>query len=349
MLQYLYDHNIIIYTFAVLGGVGLVLRIIVNLVYKHLVRESDRLGETKNKLLRHMKMKFATCYKLKIGVNNVDTFVDKSVSRYRFCGVLLSTWDNLCGQDRILLSGAVGILASAVLIFVDKSINLIGKKKQLHLNLLDYLDNFCKVRLEQEAMHPELVEQYRREYFQTLESSKAGTAATLELSKDDTKKELSRRKEARQKKEEEKRLMAAKREEEQKKAEEARREAERRKQEERHLQAAKRREEERIKLEEERQALEAKREELRKKTEEKQLMLEKKKKTEEREEILNGLDEELQTSREHVGMDKLMEGIQEIAEKKDQERKATLKAQKEKKLDVQEEKLIEDVLKEFFA
>ena len=31
-----------------------------------------------------MKMKFETCYKLKIGVNNVDIFVDKNILRYRF-------------------------------------------------------------------------------------------------------------------------------------------------------------------------------------------------------------------------------------------------------------------------
>jgi hypothetical protein len=373
MVQFLYDNNIIIYAYAALCGIGLLLRLIVDLVFRNLVNESDRLGETKNKMLRHMKMKFSTCYKLKIGVNNVDTFVDKSVSKYRFCGVLLSTWDNLCGQvlflvlllvpvsavfgvsekcgqDQVLLTGAVGILASAILILVDKSINLSGKKKLLRINLLDYLENFCKVRLEQEASHPELVEQYRREYFQTLESKQSGTAATLENVKEDTKKELNRRKEERIRKEEEKRLLAAKREEEQRKVEEARKEVERRKFEERRQLAAKRREEERVKMEEERTALEARREELKRKAEEKQQVSERKQKqAEQKEEILHSIEEELKPEKKQMDMDKLVKGVEEIAEKKDTEKKVPVKTPKNQTAGIQEEKLIEDVLKEFFA
>lgn len=374
MVQFLYDNNIIIYAFAALCGLGLLLRLIVDLVYRHLVKESDRLGETKNKMLRHMKMKFSTCYKLKIGVNNVDTFVDKSVSKYRFCGVLLSTWDNACGQvlflvllmvpvaavfgvsykcgqDPVLMTGAVGILASAILILVDKSINLPGKKKLIRLNLLDYLENFIKVRLEQEATHPELVEQYRKEYFQTVENSRqSGTAATLEIVKEDTKKELNRRKEAKAKKEEEKKLLAAKREEEQRKAEEARREEEKRKFEERRQLAAKRREEERIKLEEERAALEARRAELKRKAEEKQLVNERKQKaSEQKEEILHSMEEDLGSDKEPLTMDKLVKGVEEIAAKKEQEKKIPAKNSKNQNAEIQEDKLIEDVLKEFFA
>jgi len=423
MLQYLYEKNIIIYTYAALGGIGFLLRVIVNLVYKHLVKESDRLGDTKDKLLQHMKMKFSTSFKLKIGVNNVDTFVDKNVLRYRFCGVLLSTWDNLCGQvlflnllivpiltvfgvrfdcgqDLVLLTGAVGISTSALLIFVDKSINLSIKKKMLHLNLLDYLENICKVRLEQEASHPERVEQYRREYVQTIEGKQPATAATVEQVKDSSKNEMDRRKEVRLKKEEEKRILAIKREEERRKAEEARIDEEKRKVEERKQLAAKRREEERLKLEEEREALEARRVELKRRAEEKQLALEqhKQQKVIEKEQILMSLEEELKSSEDKTDMETLMKGVEEIAadqeqailqrakrtqiqnepnlvhnDSKEQEqgelfllpravktqiprdsgstekRKDLSKTGKNSSTSLQEEKLIEDVLKEFFA
>ncbi|HWT73707.1 MAG TPA: hypothetical protein VN258_03165 [Mobilitalea sp.] len=391
MVQYLYDKNIIIYTFAALGGLGLLLRVIVDLVYKHLVYESDRLGETKNKTLQHMKMKFSTCYKLKIGVNNVDTFVDKYVLKYRFCGVLLSTWDNICGlilflnllivpiitvfavafdcgQDQILISGAVGIMSSAVLILVDKSFNITGKKKMLRLNLLDYLENFCKVRLEQEALQPELIEQYRREYFQAMEGKQAGTAATLEKVKEEPKDELNRRREARLKKEEEKRLLAIRHEEEHKKAEEARKEEEKRKLEERRQLAARRREEERLKMEEERLALEARRAELKKKAEEKQTSNEmRKQKVDEKEQILHSIEEELKTTSQRTDMNTIMKGVEEIAAENEQAvlersakvhkeahssekpQKSPAKATKNATVNQQEEKLIEDVLKEFFA
>jgi len=403
MVQYLYEQNIIIYTFAGLSGLGLLVRLIVNLVYKHLVKASDSPGESKNKMVKHLKLKFETCYKLKIGVNNVDTFVDKNVLRYRFCGILLSTWDNFCGQvlflvlllvpicavfgtvfqcgqDQILLTGSVGILASAVLILVDKSINIPSKKRMLRLNLLDYLENFCKVRLEQEVFHPELLEQYRREYLQVAESSKQISATAVAL-KEEPRDELNRRREARLKKEQERKLQAIKREEEQKKIEEARREEEKRKIEERRLLAAKRREEELLKMEEEREALEARRAEIKKKAAEKQQLNVRKQQSIEKEKILHSMEEEQKPLDDLTDMDMLLKGLQEIAvdkenyqrdkeqnqlekaqidlqekenpvrerNSKDKQQKVTVAKSKTQGMSPQEEKLIEDVLKEFFA
>ncbi len=404
MLQNLYNENIVIYAFAGLGAFGLLLRLIVNLVYKHLMKESDQLGETKNKMLKHIKLKFSTCYKLKIGVNNVDTFVDKNILKYRFCGLLLSTWENLCGQvlylillmvpiitvfavleecgqDIILLTGAVGILSAAVLILVDKSINLSGKKRIVRLNLLDYLENFCKVRLEQEASNPELIEQYRQEYSQVTEvhnsKPKAGvfsnkrteTAATMEVQQQDrTRDELNHRREAKQKKLEEKRLQAERREEEQRRLQEQRRAEEQRRLEEKREQAARRREEERLKLEEEREALEARRAQLKKKAEQKQLINDGKHRLkDEDEDILQSIEEELRPARARSTMEAVLAGAEEIAAAKEKEAqtrmvkeeqgklessrptKAPSSKQRTLKIDPQEEKLIEDVLKEFFA
>ncbi len=382
MMQYLYDNNIILYTYAGLCGLGLLIRFIVNMVYKSLVKESDRLGETKNKKLKHIKMKFESFYKLKIGVNNVDTFVDKSVLKYRFCGPLLSTWDNLCGQilflnllivpviavfgvvydcgqDQIIFAGAVGISSSAILILVDKSINLSGKRKLMRLNLLDYLENICKARMEQEWVDPELTSQLRRELLQVAESNKQISSAGPEAEKTVEKDELNRRREARVKKEEEKKALAVKREEEQKRAEEARKDEERRRKEERKLAAARRREEERLKLEQERDALEARKGELKQKALEKQQALELKRKMgTENEQMIHNEQEELQNSPEKTDMDQLVEGLGEIAAEKEQKEKISMDKQESKTaafkmkprtMSYQEEKLIEDVLKEFFA
>ena len=392
-INILFDKNIINYIFIGLCALGLIIRIIVNLVYKRLVRESDieRLSETKNKLLTRIKKKFETCYKLKIGVNNVDIFVDKSILKYRFCGILLSTWDNAggqvlflnlllvpitavfgvtygCGQNQILLAGAVGILSSAILIFVDKSMNISLKKNMLRLNLLEYLNNYCKVRLE----NPELAQQFRQEYSQITEAYEQTGASQALL--EETKEELSRRKAARLRKEEEKRLLAAKREEELRKAEEARKEEERRRLEERHLAAMKRREEERRRLEEERAALEARLAEMKRKAAEKQMLIEQSQNDMDDEDGDN-VDDELtyerkaaasyladeEESKVSIEQDKIMnavshhneeekESIDEInSSLKDKAAKGTGKAGKSKSSRIQEDKLIEDVLKEFFA
>ncbi len=405
MVKILFEQNIILYVFAGLCGLGLLVRLIVNLVFKNLVKASENPAETKNKLLKLMKMRFEACYKAKIGVNNVDTFVDKNVLRYRFCGVLLSTWDNFggqilflnllivpvsavfgvvfdCGQDLVMMTGAVGILTSAVLIIVDKSINLSAKKRILHLNLLDYLENFCKVRLEQEAFHPELYEQMRREYAQVAEAKKQ-VVTSKEETKGEAKEELDHRREAKRKKEEEKKLQAQRKEEERRRLEEVRKEEERRRQEERKKLAAKRREEELRKIEEERKALEARQAELKKlSSEEKQPIPEAKK-----EAILDSLEEELKSSQEKTDLNKVLQGLDEIAASKEleqkekqqqnmnrlstdklamdklstEEKKAAAKASVQNVKaakgsgkarntgDSQEDKVIEDVLKEFFA
>lgn len=357
MLRYLFEENIIMYIFAGLCVLGVLARLILNLVYKHLIRESDAMGATKNKQLKHMKLKFETCYKLKIGVNNVDTFVDKNVYKHRFCGMLLSTWENFGGQvlflslllvpisavfgvvfnveqNTILLTGAVGILGSSVLILVDKSMNLMNKKSMIHLNLEDYFENFCKVRLERETFQPEELEKYKKEFNQVLESGKQISATAMPV-KPETKAELDRRKQARARKEEEKRLQAIRRAQEQKKLEEAKIEEEKRRIEERKRIAAKRREEEIRKLEEERLSLEAKKSEISKKP---LIMDNINIQIEERDELVQ--DKNFDSSE----INNMMQGIS-IAAVTDEE------AMKEdsKKFTVQEEKLVEDILKEFFA
>jgi flagellar biosynthesis GTPase FlhF len=373
-VKFIFDQNIIIYTFAGLCGLGMLIRFIINLVYNVLVKESDNLGATKNKQLKHIKMKFETCYKLKIGVNNVDTFVDKNVLRYRFCGILLSTWECFSGQvlylslllvpisalfgvifdggqDMILLSGTVGILASSLLMLVDKGMNLYVKKKIMRMNLLDYLENFCKVRLEQEVFHPELLEQYRQEYFKQIENNIQGDS---DLEKEEPKNELDRRREARRKKEEDKRAQALKREEEQKRMEEIRKDEEKRRIEERKKIVARRREEELRRLEEEREALEARRN-VKKKPESKHQIIElKHQQAEEKTTLLQSIKEDLSTQETQSDMEALMEGIEEIAAEKERtvkERKQKVAEVKEnnKGVSAQEEKLIEDILKEFFA
>ena len=370
MIQDIYNDNIIIYAFAALCGLGIIIRFILDMVYIYLVKESDKLGTTNNKLLKHMKMKFEACYKLNIGVNNVDTFVDKSLTKYRFCGILLSTWENFSGQvllmsflivpisaifgvvfdisrEQILYTGAVGILAGAALILVDKMTNLPVKKQMIRLNLMDYLENFCKVRLEHEASQPEKLEQYRKEYLQVFmpKENKGGPEA-------ENKEEIDRRKEKRRMKEEEKKRQDLMKEEQQRRIEEARREEERRKLEERKQLAAKRREEELRKIQEEQEALMLRKEELRKKAEEKQKKSEiKKREKEEKESILNSIEEELRASKK-AEEKQIQASIEEVAAEKEELERAVNKEPEKiiiPEMSPEEEKIVEDVLREFFA
>ena len=49
MVQYLFEQKILMYVMVGLGGLGLLARFIINLVYKKLVKESDNMGGTKIK------------------------------------------------------------------------------------------------------------------------------------------------------------------------------------------------------------------------------------------------------------------------------------------------------------
>ncbi|MFV0342088.1 MAG: hypothetical protein ACK5JH_04245 [Anaerocolumna sp.] len=201
MVQELFDKNVFIYImFGLLGG-GIFLKLILTIIYSRLVKASDNMSTSKNKLTKTMKKKFEACFKLKIGVNNVDIFVDKYVYRQRFCGILLSTWDNICGQililclligsistimglvyecgkQQILSTFSVGILTSGLLIFLEGLTNIGAKKELLRLNMKDYLENILKVRLEQENESPELIEEYKKEYLNE-EYGQAINSATL--------------------------------------------------------------------------------------------------------------------------------------------------------------------------
>jgi len=192
MIQEWFSKNYIIYVLAGFCGVGTLIKIITNLVYIRLVIASSNMASSKNKLIKEMKLKFETFYKLKIGVNNVDIFVDKYVYKQRMCGLLLSTWDNIsglmlvlcllispvasilglivgCGQKDILYTFFAGLCTSAILILVDNLFNISSKRQIIKLNIKDYLENYLKARLEQEASNPEAFVQYRTEMAASLD------------------------------------------------------------------------------------------------------------------------------------------------------------------------------------
>lgn len=189
VVKELFESNIIIYIMCGLFGFGVLLKFILSLIYSGLIRASENMGSAKNKLTQLMKLKFETFYKLKIGVNNVDIFVDKYVYHHKFCGVLLSTWENIggqvlmlclligsvssilgliyeCGKTQILSVFSVGIVTSGLLIVMEGILNISSKKELIRLNMKDYLENFLKVRLEQQVLSPEMMEQYKKEYLE---------------------------------------------------------------------------------------------------------------------------------------------------------------------------------------
>ncbi|MEG1993237.1 MAG: hypothetical protein RR056_07635 [Acetivibrio sp.] len=189
MVLYMYEHNILIYAVGILFMVGIVSKILLAIAYSRLIHGAKEMGNSKNKLMKQICLRFDTCYKIKLGVHNVDTLVDKYVYSYKFCGISLYTLGNIggqinmisllvgliggmgaiylkCGQDVILSTFAVGAASSVLLIAFENVVSLVEKQKILRIHMKDYLENNLKAKLENEYFVPEEMEEYRNNYFE---------------------------------------------------------------------------------------------------------------------------------------------------------------------------------------
>ncbi|MFA9463545.1 MAG: hypothetical protein ACERKN_04570 [Velocimicrobium sp.] len=189
MLVYMYEHKIIIYAIIALFGVGFLVKIIQAIAYGQLIKASMEMGISENRLMKLIRLRFDTCYKVKLGVHNVDSFVDKYVYSYKFCGISLYTLENMsgqitmicllvtlfgsilafslkCGQDVILSTLTVGACAVLLLIALDMLFSLSSKQKILRIHMKDYLENNLKAKLENEYFLPKEMEAYRHSFFE---------------------------------------------------------------------------------------------------------------------------------------------------------------------------------------
>lgn len=186
MVEKIFQENLLTYTIVLIFGLGMILKLVLCIGYSQMITASKNIEQTKNKTLRNMKIKFETFHRLKIGVNNVDTFVDKRLKNHKIHGVLLITLEKLSGQAAMvcaLIGGTgaltgllfrietrwilsvftVGFLTTGLLIFFEALLNIKGKREIIRLNILDYFDNFLKSRMELEEKHPEIIEAYKKE------------------------------------------------------------------------------------------------------------------------------------------------------------------------------------------
>ena len=213
-VQELFDNHILTILMVVFCSLGVLVKCIIYGIYSNLIKASDNMANSSNELMKLIKMKFEACYKLKIGVNNVDIFVDKYMYKYKFCGLLLYTWENISGQFLILclLTGAVGsglavyydcgktailstffigLFTSALLILCESFLNVPAKRNVICINMRDYLENMLKVKLEQKYFYPEQLEEYCNEYFvQEGKDNKKETVNKHELGKEEGTPEL---------------------------------------------------------------------------------------------------------------------------------------------------------------
>lgn len=152
-------------------ALSIFLRIFLGLLYQNMIRETDNMATTKNKMLKQCKLKFANCYQLSNGVANIPVFVDKFLNRLKFGHLSFSMLYHLSGQAMLLsvvFSGAgiassitrgktlgdilpfyiVSFLGLYIYFSVSTIVDVKGRKRILKVNLVDYLENHLSPRID---------------------------------------------------------------------------------------------------------------------------------------------------------------------------------------------------------
>lgn len=159
-------------TAAILGFMAgsILIRIAMGLLYRGMIRDSDNMATTDNRMLRQCKLKFANCYQLNNGVSNIPVFVDKFLNRLAIGPFSFETLYHLSGQSMLLavIFAGVGVCRAIIrgrtlgeilpfyiacfmglyLYFsVSNLVDLKGKRRVLKVNLVDYLENHLSSRI----------------------------------------------------------------------------------------------------------------------------------------------------------------------------------------------------------
>ena len=158
------------FMFAFLG-LSLLLRIVLGMLYRGMIRETDNMATTENIFLRQCKTKFTHCFQLGNGVANIPVFVDKFLNRLSIGPISFETIYHLSGQTMLLsvvCSGvgvcrsiAVGRSVGELLPFyivsflglyfyfsVSTFVDVKGLRRILKINLVDYLENHLSPRID---------------------------------------------------------------------------------------------------------------------------------------------------------------------------------------------------------
>ena len=173
---------------------SVLVRLMLAWMYHTMIRETDNMATTGNRLLKQCKVKFANCYQLNGGVSNIPVFVDKFLNRLSFGHLSFDAWYHLSGQCMLfsVIFAGVGIckgildgrmlgeilpfyIASFLGLYLYFSLSALvdikGKRRVLKTNLIDYLENHLSGRI------PVTEQDYERLYG----ASKLAGRRTVEL------------------------------------------------------------------------------------------------------------------------------------------------------------------------
>lgn len=154
-----------------LFAVSIMIQLMIGNFFTRLIRETENMATTGSYTLRQCKRKFTAYYKLNGGVLNVPVFVDRYINKMTIGPIMIPTLKHLSGQTMLLSVFAAGVGACRGIIAgvpvmdilpyyilsmfglyvyfsVSAMVDMVGKRKVLKTNMVDYLENNLMSRLD---------------------------------------------------------------------------------------------------------------------------------------------------------------------------------------------------------
>lgn len=180
MLALFFHHKIFMCVILTLLFCSILCQILLGVIYRRLIRDTENMSATKNKALQQLKLKFTSCKQLHETIPNVPVFVDKFLNQISLGKIPVTFFRHLSGQLTLLsvlvagIGACIGIIQGESFLMIApfylvsflglylyfaaaSLIDLPGKVNVLRTNLVDYLENHLANRLEQTRLDMRMV------------------------------------------------------------------------------------------------------------------------------------------------------------------------------------------------
>ena len=183
------QHRIMICIVLLFLVLSILCQIMIGVLYQKMIRETDNMAVTENKLLKQCKLKFSNCYELNDGIVNIPVFVEKFMNRISLGGISLNSMTHMSGQCMLLSVFVAGIGACRGIIggetigdllpfyiisffglyvyfSVASIVDVKGKRNIVKTNMVDYLENHMikhLILVKEEEMQQHILKKEDRE------------------------------------------------------------------------------------------------------------------------------------------------------------------------------------------
>lgn len=187
--------DIIKYCIIVITIMGVLFKVAQALIYINLMEESENVPASKNKLIKQMKLKFENCFKLNLGVNNIEAFVDKYMYKHKVCGLsiynfnkipIIAAWFGgllgivsgcICYLENISVrTGSIyeiyGIGSIIILKLSEIILDTAHKKNIVYINLIDFFENSLVNHLAHDVVNVAALTEEEREMLEEIPAVK---------------------------------------------------------------------------------------------------------------------------------------------------------------------------------